>query len=681
MPYFPEWGSREFCEQRLRELLAFCKDARIDAVQFYVNIRTGTYYMPPSSAEEQRHWAQWMKDMVAPAVREVGISYQVNFQMLLGASPWHLDMRDRYEWEFLINQHGEETLGAACPIGPVFREKMGEMLRLWASTEPDVFWIDDDFRLHNHGLGDRGPDYYCYCDNHLGRFADDTGMSYSRDELVESILMPGTPGLVREAWLEFLGRTMAETAYWMRSEVQGVSPKIRLALMTSLPDVHSSEGRDWERLLKALCGEHTPVTRPTCGIYAGTKSPVKDHVESFRTFAHSIAVLEEKLGAGGVEYGPELENTRFTTWSKSAANTEYVLMLAQLLGCPQITLSINDLDGSPLEEEPSNLPMLEYIKPCLGMLAEMSLGQWELQGVNFVLDPQSARKVHLSPGAQMADLAGGRPFESLLLQSGIPGRYVSPSKAASGSGVTLLDGYTAWCPTDEELLGVLSGGVLMDAGAAGVLQERGFGGYLGVEVGEHRDYGVQSELYIEGVLPGMPGRRVPHRGTNWHEMHTRNSICTSVFIDSADGRHTGSTVYENSLGGRVAVYAHIGDFRYGTFGSHARIRWLHGILRWLSRERFPVLAEIPHHGLTLLRNSSSEILLAFTNLGTDPLSRVSFRLPLGSSPAKFRMLDRSGEWRDMDIESMLSDIPGVYRLSVACSLNVFNWLVLRIETA
>ncbi|MEI8248792.1 MAG: hypothetical protein WCI51_23390, partial [Lentisphaerota bacterium] len=46
LPYAPEWGSEKFCNQRLEELIVFCKDAQIDAVQFFVNTLPGTYYMP-----------------------------------------------------------------------------------------------------------------------------------------------------------------------------------------------------------------------------------------------------------------------------------------------------------------------------------------------------------------------------------------------------------------------------------------------------------------------------------------------------------------------------------------------------------------------------------------------------------------------------------------------------------
>ena len=156
LPYAPEWGSADLCNTRLQELLAFCREARVDAVQFFVNILPGTYYMPAHSAQEQAHYAAWMKHTVAPALQAAGVSYQLNFQMLLGGQTHGQDMRSEYDWEFLVDQHGVETYGCACPLGVKFRSQMGEMLNLWAGTEPDIIWIDDDLRMHNHGTPPAG---------------------------------------------------------------------------------------------------------------------------------------------------------------------------------------------------------------------------------------------------------------------------------------------------------------------------------------------------------------------------------------------------------------------------------------------------------------------------------------------------------------------------------------------
>ncbi|GEM_PF-1361618 len=680
LPYAPEWGIQEHCEQRLQELLIFCRDAEINAVQFYVNTLPGTYYMPAHNAAEQKHCAQWMKEHVAPLLRKIDVSYQINFQMFLGATSYNLDMRDEYDWEFLVNEHGEQSLGCACPISPKFRERMGEMLRLWAGTGSDIIWIDDDFRLHNHGLASHRLDFYCYCERHLAEFAEYAGKTFSREDIVEQILKPGKPTEVRNQWMDFLGYSMTETASWLWQQIHSVSPQTRLALMTSLPDVHSVEGRDWKSLLTALCGKYAPITRPCSGVYMGTAVPVKNQTVTYRFIGQSIAVLEQAFGPNVVEYAPELENTRFTTWSKSIVNTRYVMVLGQLLGATQITLSLNDLDGSPINEEPTTVPLLRDTKPILEALAALRLREWKLHGVVFLSDVSSARKVQVNRNAKMIDLGPTREWEDVLLQSGIPAHYMTPAEAAESRDVVVLERYTAWFPSDDELKRIFSGAVLLDAGAAEVVQQRGFGEYLGVKIGKAQTYGIMAEYYHDNVLPGVHACRVPHRGSNWHAMELCGACLVSEFIDAKNRYHPGSAIFKNRLGGRVAVYDSIGDLAPGgIFGSHARVRWLHGILRWLSNETFCVLPQLPHHGLCIVRSSPHEQLLAFANLGTDVLTEMRFRIYRSRGVKEVQCLKSDGNWITASYSISPLVEQDVFQLTIACHLNVFDWLLARIR--
>ena len=672
LPYPSQWGSYEFCIRRLEELLNFCGRCDIRAVQFYVNTKPGTYYMPPVTAAEQMQWAKWMKEEVAAVVRDAGISYQLNFQMILGASSWGLDMRDEYSWGFLVNQYGVETLGCACPLDPVFREEMGKMLRLWASTRPDIMWIDDDFRMHNHGLNSDDLDYYCFCDRHISDFSKFVGCDITRQDLVSKVLKPGRPDSLRNKWLDFLGRTMVESSRWINNEVSNVSSDTRLALMTSQQDVHSAEGRDWKNMLSALSGGYKPLTRPCCGVYTGTNIPPKYNVSTYRSFAQSIETLEDIFVAGNVEFAPELENTRFTTWCKSKSNTRFVLTLGQLVGCREITLSICDLDGSPLNDEPTNEILLKESRKQLEAIADLELGKWHKQGLVFINAPDAAKKQRLSKNAKWQDLGLNRKWEDILLSSAVPAYYLNPQKAACCEDVVVLEKYTAWCLSDEQMLKILSRAVLLDGEALEVIQQRGLGKYCGAEVGRRRVDGTHSEQYKDGFAADVIERRTPHRSADWYEMLIKDAELVSEFIDGKNCFYPGSCIYENELGGRVAVNASVGDFAYGTFGNHARLRWLHAILRWLSRDRFTVLARIPHHCLCIARSSGNESLIALANLGTDELDSISYRLP-ETNIAEVLTLSEEGNWVNQDF-TVADDI-----IDITCrnSLRPFEWFIIR----
>lgn len=677
LPYAPEWGTKEFCRQRLDELLVFCKDAKVDAVQFFVNILPGTYYMPAHNAQEQLHWAGWMKSVVAPALRETGVSYQLNFQMLLGALSYDLDMRADYDWDCLVNQYGEETLGCACPLSKKFRRAMGEMLELWASTKPDVIWIDDDFRMHNHGLSGGELDFYCYCDTHLNKFAEFIGKRYSRDELVAEILTPGAPAPLRLQWQKFLGNTMTETAAWINKCIQGVSPETRIALMTSMPDVHSAEGRNWKELLMSLSGKYTPMTRPMCEIYTGTGVPVKDNACTYKYMSQSMTTLRRIFGNDGIEFGPELENTRFTTWCKSVANSRYVMILGQLLGAPQITLSLNDLDGSPISQEPTTVPLLRDTKPQLMALAALNLREWENRGVVFLDDELSAAKVHLEENAKMQDLGRIRKWEDTLLQCGVPAYHASCAEAANNGDIVVLEGYTAWTPSDEELKKILSGAVLLDADAAFVVQERGFGEHLGIWAGERQRFACVAEKYKIGTI-NKTELRIPYRGYKWRKIKPQGAEISSEYIDSQNNYYPASMIFTNKLGGRIAVYNNVGDLSpAGNFGNHARLDWLHSILSWLSKNKFSILSKIPHHALTLIKERKGETLLALANLGTDPVQELTFDICHNGRISELMFLSKTGEWINIDYVMTENDCLNRYGITFKCNLNVFEWFIVK----
>ncbi len=676
LPYAPEWGSEELCNQRLDELVEYCKAAKLDAVQFFVNTLPATCYMPAHNAAEQAHRAKWMREVVAPTLRGIGVSYQLNLQMLMGATTCGLDMRDEYEWEYLVSEYGDQNLGCACPIGPKFRKIMGEMLRLWAWTDPDVIWVDDDFRMHNHGSMLGSPDYYCYCDLHLDAFAQRAGKRYSREELLAETLKIGEPTQLRLQWLDFLGDSMIECADWIKREVQGENPRTRLALMTSCPEVHAAEGRKWKEFLTALCEPYAPMTRPMGGIYTANNAPVKALACTYDYMHQSLEVLENTIGKGITDNGIEIENTRFTTWSKSVSCTQFQMTVSQLCGCTQATLSLNDLEGSPIMEEPTCVSMLTDIRPRLQSLVDLNLNDWKALGVSLLLDQNAARKVQIDEPEGYGALASGRTWPQILLEMGIPCKYVTPSQAAGSADVIALDRYSAWLPSDSELEKMLSGNVFLDGAAADVVSRRGFKHLLGVEVGELHKTGEIAEKFMSDILPGVYEVRVPHRGFLWREMVSTGAVVASEFIDPKDHRVPGSTYFENSAGGRIAVYAAIGDFSWGTFGSHARSRWLRGVLRKLSQDTFPALPIVPHHSLTITRSQEETLLIALANLGTDTIQDINFIT--GTAQYKnLEILTKDGKWIPQGVDT--SKIDGAWSLNTKSTLNVYDFLILKVS--
>jgi hypothetical protein len=677
LPWAPAWGDQKFADQRLEELVRFAHEADIDSVQFYVNTFRHSYYVLPPNVECQQPWIDWMREVVAPRIRAEGFGFELNFQELLGATTSNTDLRSLYKWkQFMVDHYGKTSQGSPCPEDPVYREEMAKMLRGWAGTKPDILWIDDDFRLHNHSTSGM----YCYCPLHLKKFAQRAGKEFSREEILQQVLTPGKPSDFRNQWLDFLGDCMADFALWIRGQVHSQSPETRVALMTSGTDIHSLEGRDWKKVLGNFAGRFKPFIRPTFGLYTGTTSPPKSASAGFTSIISQVQVVEQSLGENNCDFAPELENTRYTTWAKSVAHSTCSIIMGQLMGLPMITAAVNDLDGSPLAEEPTTVSLFRNTRPRMEAIAALGLKSWPIHGLVFLSDKDVAHKTHLRDKADYYDMTPDTKMESVVAQMGISINYMTAANAGVGE-VVMLETGSVWLASDDELKKILSGAVLMTSGAARLIAERGFGESLGVKVNNHRTQGIQSEEYLGDKLPGVTKIRVPHRGADWDEVEIVDPRVevASYFCDMLGEKHVGTALFKNSSGGRIAIYAQNSDMQSGLFGSHARRRWLHGILTWLSDGKFQSLPVIPQHGISLLKKGNGQWLYAFCNLGTDVLTNFNLRWQGAETVRSISCLQKDGRWRRLKFSIEKQNDGCSPQIVFETNLNCYEWLVLLIS--
>lgn len=574
-----------FTEKRFQELLRFCKTAKVNAVMFYVALDPDFYYMPESVL-----YAQSQKEQMLPYIkrlREAGIGYQINFQNLLGAQTAGADFSDRLPWESLVDQYGRKV-SCGCPLGKQFREQTAQRLAIWAETRPDVLWIDDDFRLHGHGAhvlaAQEGKsayvDYYCFCDEHIARFNERHATSYTREGLVAEILREGTPSWARVAYLDFLLETMTETAAWIRECVQTVSPETKLAQMTSGPNSHAAEGRIWGDFLTALTGKQSPILRPTFGPYH-EYNPL-DFASSYALLSQLRAQLRESY-VGEVEYCPEIENTRFTVWSKSAAATAYQLALSAFMGCKETTLSLHDLEGGAFFDEPAYTKMLKKQKVFLDRLTRLDLKNCREIGVQIPTSERGGRYYNARKNANFGVLRGGESYiQSYLLKMGIPCAYVNFSEIDASKAVA-LDAYSANILPDEQLKSILSGRVFLEGGAVEKLLERGYGEAIGVKRVMAQKVCVQSEIFLGRARVDGTYIRVPSRipAYAWLTAEFEEGVEALANFVAPKGERTPSLLrYENKWGGQVAVYLAKSDFGDGFF-THHRVALWKDLFGWL----------------------------------------------------------------------------------------------------
>ncbi len=622
-------ADEETIRNRMEGLLKFCVRYGVPAVMLYVDLNPCWYYLP-DTLEHTIYYVDVVKRLAA-GLREQGISCQLNYQNLFGASDGGADLRNVYQWEMYVDEKGMESGGVACMAGERFRETAGKKLRMWAAVRPDVIWIDDDMRFHNHGTASkarwhgmytgRKTDYGCFCSRHMAMYNARMHTSYTREELVTEIL----EGEARADWMAFTGACMTETARWVERNIHEVSPETRIAIMTSAPDVHSVEGRHWGDFLESLTGgKDMPLLRPYFGPYS--ESVPGDFFASYLMFEQlkaNVAGQYQKEFA----FCPEIENTRFTRWSKSLAATGYQIMLAAFLGSAGITLSLYDLEGCVLAEEPEYGELLVKHAPFVREMRSWGLWGWQSEGIALVTAPErAAGPWNRKRVREMEELAQGRLWDKVLISCGVACRYVTPEHLEEAACVA-LDACTAALLKDEEIRSILAKGALLDAGAAGILIQRGFGACLGAEIGETVGCISASELLCTMRHQDNSPVRVPSRieGGKWNRLHLRGAEELSRLMTPEGKEYPGFTEFQNSLGGRVVIYAGNGAVG-GGFYTNYRVKLLKQICGRLSGGA-DVTVDNASYMLLCVKKKKRQKALFVANLTADRVEQITVRVP------------------------------------------------------
>lgn len=655
LPCLPQYPS-DVTERRIDELIDFCLKHNVGAVMFYVDLNPYWYYMPDSCEHNS-----YVADVVRKASRKLkkaGISYHLNYQNLFGAWDGNYDHRGMLPYECYVDEMGNESYGSGCMIGEKFRLFAGKKLSEWANTNPDVIWIDDDMRTHNHQTqihdlwdgksASADLDFGCFCPEHIKKFNELTGYGFDREQIVKECL--SNPG-IRKQWLDFQNDCLCDTASWIERIVCFASPGTRIAIMTSLADVHAAEGRNWNGFLDSLSGGNTPLIRATFGPYS--ESAPRDFAHSLSRFA-SLKSNISKQYKFATDYCPEVENTRFTRYSKSISATKFQIGLSAFMGARGVTLSIFDLEGCILDEEPEFGEMLDSAKDFCDRMNREKMCGYSDRGLAFIASPDRVQCADFGSSiSKFSDMVNFREFDVLFAKAGIPIKYTQPDEAESEQLIA-LDRFAVRLLTDSEIMQILSGSVIMDGGAANELIERGFGEYTGINAMTKNKCIVSSELFHTEKRRDNSDVYVPCRisGGRWYDVQGEGIEILSSFITPNGIRHPGFTSFENSLGGKVIVYATEGDFGDG-FYSNYRIKFLKKIFKELYRDIITV--ETPSYGLCSVRTNGKKTMVFVSNLSADVYENLKISVPQNAYGASLIFSD--GKSREVEIRNGHVELP------------------------
>ncbi|MFO1523749.1 MAG: hypothetical protein U1G05_17315 [Kiritimatiellia bacterium] len=279
------------------------------------------------------------------------------------------------------------------------------------------------------------------------------------------------------------------------------------------------------------------------------------------------------------------------------------------------------------------------------------------RGVGLIHRDSASRTRHLAAGASLSDLAAeGYPALEAFEAAGIPTTY-------DPSPVNFLCGQQPRTLTDDELRALLSGGLFLDATAAEILHQRGFGADIGllsirtpaslaqlgafsVEHLAHPGFGGAPRAYMSAQLP------MADYAARFSLLKPAPAAVVVGHLLDPDARpaHPAMTAFENARGGRVIVHAW--DYASAlappgvSFHNPVRVRQLQAAVRWLFRDRPPLL--VSGDGawpLALRRDVEGGTLVGLLNLSLDAWPGAVFEGMDLAAGRPVEILEESGEWR------------------------------------
>jgi hypothetical protein len=575
---------------------------------------------------------------------KLGIVYSLNPWITVGHNDRGRDSRKQLPGlQTTVGHDGEECTCCACPVSEVWRENTARVWTLYAETRPHVMWVEDDIRTFNH----QPVEFGCFCPLHMERFSERVGQTVTRRQLVEAILRPGRPHAWRAEFLDMQAEIMIETVRFLARTVHAVSPETRMGLMSSGPRVHCLEGRRWAAFAEALADDKPLYSRPPMGNYC------ESSMRGLYYSHDSIKITRHSMPQGTVEQ-TEVENFPFTQYSKSTAFTFVEMAVSFAYGSHGVTLNVYDHMGTPMERTPQVGRSLAEHKPFLEALAGRAARPGTYRGVRLLHADRAGALKHLAAGSQYPDLReDGAETMTMLESFGVPTTYAP-------SGVVATSGQQLRAFSDDEIGAMLSQGMLLDAVAARVLFDRGFGNAIGLASIEPPvcidDLGAFSaeeffnpllggaeKKFLSLTLPGLRGRPEfslvePVEGAQ---------VISRVADPDAKRHDVCMVAYENDLGGRVVVHALKLDSAYGSAFNHPhRAEQIVGAVRWLARDRFALFVEGGVFPLVFRKDMGDETLLGLFNLTLDPWPFAQFELAEERAVDRTEVLSGSGRWEE-----------------------------------
>ncbi len=623
----------EYADERIDSLKDFC--LRYGFKNIILIFNGEEHNVGHISDEELVKWVKLIK-RAKKEFAEVGISTSLNPWMELG----HLDrgrkLQKGQDFMTMVDRFGKASELVACPLDEKWKEYYLHQLSYYVGEiKPEVLWIEDDFRYHNHPPLDYGG---CFCEKHMEAYNEHLLKKESREEFVSN-LAKGEPNEERKVWLDISSSSILTLAKDIAKTVEKASPFTHIGLMSSLPLNHAMEARDWGKLHKAFAYDDVAIDRIHLPAYreAGSKPYYFD-------FNRISMVARSFIGDDCYIY-PELENSSFSLFVKDPKFVAFQLESALPLGISGMTYNIFAHCGNGAQEEFGYGEVIKELTPYLNRVKEERILPSEMRGIVFPLFEDT---VYHANASTFLDLVP-KEFDILGYFSSMGFSYRISKKKRFFDEVVAISGENIRNFSDEELVSLFKENfVLLDGKAAYILKERGLGNLINLTRAEYRgayhEYDAFEMYEGEETIDGMH---------HYKATSQRRAGDYYSFLYSADTKIV-SGLYDarmNRTGNGVAIGKHFFIYPYEVKGSEdtaffmpmRRYIFEHYLLDKLKK---PFAKSMSDGVYSYLYERDDSYLLLMTNANYCSYKEIAFEL-FNASCNKIVLLGKDGKSKEV----------------------------------
>jgi hypothetical protein len=656
--YLPTWNY----EKILQDTIKFCQETQTTHVMLFTDAQHMVWNQLTieEAVIEANNIAKAVVDLGKHGIK-VGINSSYN--MLMSRFD-HSKHNPQYKhWATLADGTCEKR--TPCLLDSALKTYLEEFFKILASANPEYIYIDDD---HRYIFAGRNNTWGCMCDLHIEEFSKLTGVSWTREALQKAIYNDKD---VQTKWIYFLQQGLEDIAKVIEKAVHSVNKDLTIGVM--VPCLHCTNIYNYNlpKMARLFQPEGKLLLRPCIGPYSDRdRRQIIPGLFYMETIAHIMGDT--------AQYTPEIETTPFTRFSKSCEVIRFHIAQGIINNMYNPAISACGYVGNSPFFEPAIAKMLKQEKPYFEALKKIAPKAGTKKGIGLRFHRES---VLASPN-----------LYSNLSDYYLPAFVVHDFLAGSGfcltydkANVTFLVGDSVYALSDEELLTYLKGNLICDSVAAKALEDRNLGQYVGAKIAKmDAPFGAEyfSNKEFCGQYTGTYGSLKDTPLSNVQKIIDVNpeaKVLSQLTCHDLKVICPAMTIYENSLGGKVAVMAYRlspteTDLRH--LICYQKQTLMRNILNWMDKASVPAFVEEPSCFAVQYFDDNKNVLVGLANTSYDVASEVIISFTdenLDLANAKY--LREDGELCLLkDIALIIDD----NKIKITKTLSIFHYFALYI---